>query len=95
MRGFNRLVAVCYRRQWNHANARPTAAAPDTAAERDQLKAINADLLAALENTRKSLGYVLRATVAGDPAKIPDAREELWAATNLIAAAIARAKGDA
>ena len=31
------------------ANARLIAAAPETAAERDRLKAINADLLAALE----------------------------------------------
>lgn len=33
----------------NEANARLIAAAPETAAERDRLKDINADLLAALE----------------------------------------------
>ena len=35
------------------ANARLIAAAPETAAERDQLRMINADLLAALESLEK------------------------------------------
>ena len=37
----------------NEANARLIAAAPETAAERDQLRDINADLLAALESLEK------------------------------------------
>ena len=43
------LIARCY---GSHAieHARLIAAAPETAAERDKLKAINAELLAALQN---------------------------------------------
>ena len=36
----------------NEADARLIAAAPETAAERDRLKAVNAELLAALEETQ-------------------------------------------
>jgi hypothetical protein len=34
------------------------AAAPETAAERDHLRAINADLLAALEEVRRRVGHI-------------------------------------
>lgn len=46
------LVARVYGNNPQHmeANARLIAAAPETAAERDRLKAVNADLLAALES---------------------------------------------
>ena len=36
---------------WNEADARLIAAAPETAQERDRLKAINAELVEALERT--------------------------------------------
>ena len=39
------------------ANARLIAAAPETAAERDRLKEINSDLLAALERIEQQLDY--------------------------------------
>ena len=47
------LVADCYSRTRGHdervANARLTAAAPETAAERDRLREVNAELLEALD----------------------------------------------
>ena len=56
------------------ANARLIAAAPETAAERDQLRDINADLLAALE---WAVARIIVANHEGDPivsAWLPDAR---------------------
>ena len=42
--------------EMEHANARLIAAAPDTAAERDRLLAVNADLLATLETVNEVFG---------------------------------------
>jgi len=56
------------------ANARLIAAAPETAAERDQLRDVNADLLAALE---WAVARIIVANHEGDPilsAWLPDAR---------------------
>ena len=47
-----------------HANARLIAAAPETAAERDRLKALNADLLTALRNMT-ALANNMRETIEG------------------------------
>mgnify|MGYP001612566934 FL=1 len=54
------------------ANARLIAAAPETAAERDRLKAVNADLMEALENIRHELDHLqidgIRGTIEPVPA---------------------------
>ena len=63
-----------YYEQNNQANAEMIAAAPETAAERDQLRDVNADLLAALE---WAVARIIVANHEGDPilsALLPDAR---------------------
>jgi hypothetical protein len=65
------------------ANARLIAAAPETAAERDSLREINAELLAALT-------ALYNAAPCAKPAN-----NELWEALKLTRAAIAKAKGGA
>ena len=63
------------------ANARLIAEAPETAAERDRLKALNAELLAALKAVNR--------------ARLTDASADWQRATDLTDAAIAKAEGGA
>ena len=62
-------------------------AAPETAAERDRLKAVNAELLAALEHVKECLQPFIENTekgiVKGKPMKL-----------SIICSAIAKAKGN-
>ena len=69
------------------ANARLIAAAPDTAAERDRLKAVNADLLSALKLFRTKVYN----------AALCSGMDHEWAteACSLADAAIAKAEGGA
>ena len=66
-----------------NANAALIAAAPETAAERDKLKAINAELLEALE-------FALKALYAPDCPAIPDGAM----VKGKIYSAISKAKGE-
>ena len=84
-------------REWPimEANHHLIAAAPDTAAERDRLKAVNADLLAAL---RLTAGQALRSEIPEGYG--PEFRSKEWeagydAAISVARAAIAKAEGGA
>jgi hypothetical protein len=76
---------LAYRADECIANARLIAAAPETAAERDRLRAINADLLAALRNAVRIVDFYMK-SLGVEPA---DIQESLAPAR----AAIARAEG--
>jgi hypothetical protein len=69
------------------ANARLIAAAPETAAERDQLRALNADMLAAL---REYDAYMSRFYRDTDGGPMSEPNRASWKAAR---AAIARAEG--
>lgn len=71
------------------ANARLIAAAPDTAAERDRLKEINDDLLAACKSVREWLMEPFTAADADDENLSPAFRKAL----RKVNAAIAKAEG--
>jgi len=73
------IIAGIFINDDSEANARLIAAAPETAAERDQLREVNADLLAALE-------AVNSAFISGDGA-------EMQGAIRQARAAIEKAKG--
>ena len=68
------------------ANARLIAACPETAAERDQLREVNADLLAALELCLVYAGHGLMDNIYGKQVKL----DQIWAVAH---AAIEKAKG--
>ena len=70
----------------NEANARLIAAAPETAAERDRLRALNAELLEALE---VALYALRRATWDDEAADF----HLCFHADDLVCTAIAKAKG--
>lgn len=73
----------------SEALARLFAAAPETAAERDRLKAINADLLAALN------AFLNARSIDRDPKKRLRMKPHEWEATEAQArAAVAKANGD-
>ena len=84
----------------NIANARLIAAAPETAAERDRLREINAELLEALQVCVKAFEIMLNnALVLGldgisDWQKIAGAAD-IYGAASLAIAAIAKATGEA
>ena len=75
----------------SEANARLIAAAPETAAERDRLKEINAELLAALETLVK---LHLRHTESTIEELLAIKAEDVKAAWSQGIAAIAKARGE-
>ena len=70
------------------------AAAPDTAAERDRLKAINADLMAALTLAQDELGAAAVLLDTSDTSAGKDKAEVLFNTAAKVRAAIAKAQGD-
>ena len=64
----------------------PDTAAPETAAERDQLREVNAELLAALELCLVYAGHGLMDNIYGKQVKL----DQIWAVAH---AAIEKAKG--
>ena len=78
------------------ANARLIAAAPETAAERDKLKEVNADLLAALKRVDQSwtewlpCGPYDESLTTGPIVRIYESTISIW---KQIRAAIAKAEG--
>ena len=85
--GGKATVCICPAGAEGEANARLIAAAPETAAERDQLRALNADMLAAL---REYDAYMSRFYRDTDGGPMSEPNRASWKAAR---AAIARAEG--
>jgi hypothetical protein len=90
--GGKATVCICPAGAEGEANARLIAAAPETAAERDHLRALNADMLAALrEILQRENARAATLRCMEEWAQLDDSHKNI----NTARAAIARAEGRA